>query len=408
MRNKTTTRRAAGSGVNAGAGPPSPGSLQGDVSRCVKCGSCRAVCPSFLLTRSESLSPRGRMALIQAVHHGKLSVSEAFADRLATCMTCLACESACASSVPVTRIIQAAKEQAVRESGRGFITGMIGRVLRNERLLRSGSWLAPLALHYSASAIRGGKSRTGSGFTIKEKSSVGQKKGTVLFFPGCGVNYFQPEIGVSTANILNAAGYHVTIPEGLQCCGRPLLSIGDREGAEQAAARNARIMTETAADAVVTACASCSLTFKKEYPALLAPGAPMPAVLDIHEFLAVNDSLPRADRLRRTVTWHDPCHLDRGQGMAKTARDIIASIPGVELREMENPDQCCGFGGIMRVAHPDMSNSVASMKVKEIIDTRASIAVTGCPGCVMQIRAGLKRAGSDIEVMHTVQLIEEA
>ncbi len=377
------------------------------VSRCVKCGSCRTVCPSFLITQDESRSPRGRMALIQAVLNGKLSVSDVFEDRLATCMTCLACEAACASSVPVTGIIQAAKEQAVLESGRAFLTGLIARVLRNEHLLRSGSWLAPLVLHYSPSSTRGQKGK-GSKFNGHSKGRDGRKKGTVLFFPGCSINYFQPEIGKSAVNVLNGIGYQVVVPEVLQCCGRPLLSLGDREGAEKAAAHNARILAGTPADAVVTLCASCSLTFKREYPRLLAPGKAMPAILDIHEFLAANDAWRSAGPVRKTVTWHDPCHLGRGQGLAKTARDIITGITGVELREMENADQCCGFGGIMRITHPGVSNSIADRKAENITATRASAVVTGCPSCVMQLRDGLRRAGSDVNVLHTVQLIEEA
>ncbi len=379
------------------------------VSRCVKCGSCRSVCPSFLLMQDESFSPRGRMALIEAVLNGKLSVSHVYEQRLTTCTTCFACEAVCASGVPVTRIIQIAKEQAVLESGRSFLSGMIARILRNEQLLRSWSWLAPLALHYSTASIRSGEKRINSRFTVQDsKIPDSRKKGTVLFFPGCSVNYFQPEIGRSARNILNRMGYDVAVPEGLQCCGRPLLSLGDRAGAEKAAELNARIMAETRADAVITACASCSLTFKREYPTLLAPAKAAPAVLDIHEFLAVNAAWQGAVKLRKTVTWHDPCHLGRGQGIAKTARNIITSIPGVEFREMENADRCCGFGGIMRVTHPAVSNRIADRKAENIIATRAAALVTGCPSCIMQIRDGLRRADSDIEVMHTVQLIEEA
>src|SRR5512143_772512 len=87
------------------------------VSRCVRCGACRAVCPSFLREGGESQSARGRMALVKALIDGRLAVSEIYKDRLASCTGCLACEASCPSGVPVTEIIQAAKEQAVAESG---------------------------------------------------------------------------------------------------------------------------------------------------------------------------------------------------------------------------------------------------------------------------------------------------
>src|SRR5512145_522297 len=96
-----------------------------DIAKCVRCGACSTVCPSFLADRRESRSPRGRMALIEAVLDGRLRVSDVYKDRLATCVSCLACESACASGVPFSRIIQAAKEQAVREAGPGLVAGLV-------------------------------------------------------------------------------------------------------------------------------------------------------------------------------------------------------------------------------------------------------------------------------------------
>lgn len=374
-----------------------------EIGRCVRCGSCRTVCPSFLQKNEESFSPRGRVALARAVLEGRLSVSTVFEDRLGSCTGCLACESACAGAVPVYEIVQAAKEQAVAEVGTGIIRSLLARVLKNERMMRATAWLAPLALHYrfqmrsteraarNASAIKGGPS-----------------KGKVVFFPGCAVNHFQPEVGAAAINVLHAIGYDVIVPDGLKCCGRPLLSLGDREAAREQAEHNQALFAGIRADAVVTACASCSLTFKKEYPTLLRPGGKTVSVLDIHEFLA--ERLQEADlsHVDARITWHDPCHLGRGQGLAKTARQLLTAIPGVTLIEMKDADRCCGFGGIMRVTHTQLSDGIADVKARNIVATRARTVVTGCPGCGMQIREGLARAGSDIQVLHTVQLLEKA
>ena len=129
----------------------SPSSLERyrvEISHCVKCGACRAVCPSFLRDRAESWSARGRMALAKAVLDRKLAVSDIFKDRLASCTGCLACEASCPSGVPVTEIIRAAKEQAVAEAGRGIIGALLSGVLKHPGLFRSAAWLAPVALHY--------------------------------------------------------------------------------------------------------------------------------------------------------------------------------------------------------------------------------------------------------------------
>ncbi len=382
-----------------------------EIERCVRCGACRAVCPPFLQERGESFSARGRMALIKAVLDGKLRVSTLFRDRLTTCTGCLACEASCPSGVPVTEIIQAAKEQAIAEAGTGLIDRILAGVANHPAAFRATAWLAPAMLHYSRGykpRIRNAESPIVSGQVSMRNEAKTASTGTVAFYPGCAVNYLQQDIGRATVSVLAMLGWKVLIPEGLKCCGKPLLSLGDRAAAQELAEHNSAVLAGAGADAIVTVCASCGLTFKRDYPKLLRPGKKPPVVLDIHEFLAGPFSRAESGPVRRRVTWHDPCHLSRGQGLSSTARAVIRSIPGIELVEMNDADRCCGFGGLMRVTHHDLSDSIAKEKAGNIIATRASAVVTGCPGCCMQISHALKRAGSDIEVLHTVQLIEKA
>ena len=375
-----------------------------EIERCVKCGTCSAVCPTYLQERRESQSARGRMVLVKAVLDGKLLASTVFKDLLATCTTCLACESSCPNNVPVTKIIQAAKEQAVSELGPGIIDRIISSVLKHPVTLSTTAWLAPIALHYT-----NGNSEFSFQRSKGEKTGQGAKsKGKVAFFPGCAVNSMQKDIGSDVISVLSRIGYEVVIPEGLRCCGRPLLSLGNRKVAEELAAHNSSLFTVLRADAIITACASCGLTFKKEYPKLLRPPGNMPDVLDIHEFLAYALPGMPMGSVRRTVTYHDPCHLGRGQGLSGMVRSILRSLPGLSLVEMNNADRCCGFGGVMRITHQKLSDGIAEDKAKNIIATGASAVVTGCPGCRMQIAEALKRVGTKIEVLHTVQVVEEA
>jgi glycolate dehydrogenase iron-sulfur subunit len=380
---------------------------RGGIERCVRCGACRAVCPTFLHERSESQSARGRMAIVNAVLDGRLAVSEIFKDRLATCTSCLACVASCPNHVPVAEIIQAAKEQAVAESGRGIISRVISGILQHPAALGATAWFAPMVLHYAKGT------RLSSAFRVLGSGETGKKgretsRGRVVFFPGCATNSFQKDIGRAVLSVLGRVGYEVVIPGGLRCCGRPLLSLGDRKAAEELAARNTAIFRAIGADAIVTACASCGLTFKEEYPRLLRHSGTAPAVLDIHEFVA--KALPglSAGPVRKTVTYHDPCHLGRGQGLSGTVRGILHSLPGLTLVEMHDADRCCGFGGVMRITHRKLSDGIAEEKARNIMATGASAVVTGCPGCRMQIANALKRAGSEIEVLHTVQLVEDA
>jgi glycolate oxidase iron-sulfur subunit len=348
------------------------------------------------------------MALIKAVLDKKLPVSAIFKDRLATCTNCLACEASCPSNVPVTGIIEAAKQEAITESGLGLINRIVSSSLKSDVTMRTFAWLAPFVLHYSGGALKGkGLGTSGlllrSGFAPKEKT-----RGRVALFPGCAINHFQQDIGQAAIIVLGAIGHDVIVPNGLQCCGRPHLSFGDRKSAEELALKNSAILAGLQVDAVVMACASCGLTFKKEYPKLLPPEVKMPRVLDIHELLSRGFSERSLRAVHKTVTFHDPCHLGRGQGLSGTARAVLRSVPGLTLVEMKNADRCCGFGGVMRITHRDLSNAIGWDKAATIIATGASAVVTGCPSCRMQITEALRRAGSDISVVHTVQILEEA
>jgi Fe-S oxidoreductase len=284
---------------------------------------------------------------------------------------------------------------------------VVSSALKHPFLMRSLAWLAPVALHYTGEAVRGKKSADrGTG----RRGDRGKKKrGRVAFFPGCAVTYFQPDIGQAARVVLDSLGYEVVIPSGLACCGRPYLSLGDRSAAEDLARKNAGILSSLDAEVIVTACASCGLTFKKDYPALLAPsGGEHVRVLDIHEFLDGKLDGVVLRPVRERVTWHDPCHLGRGQGLAKTARGVLRAVPGIELAEMQEPDRCCGFGGVMRMSHPSLSGAIGGRKARDIMTTGAQRVVTGCPGCRMQIADSLRRAGSSASVVHTVQVLAES
>lgn len=391
-----------------------------DISRCVKCGSCSVVCPPFLHEHAESFSPRGRMALLKAALDGRLAISDITIDRLTSCTACLACEASCASKVPVTEIIHAAKEQAREVAGTGVVSAVISRVMKHPFMFKAAAWLAPAALHYARESLRRekrsefGVRSSGSGVQSsrqKKATHSGAKgvRGRVVFFPGCAVDSFQQDLGRAALAVLSRLGYEVIVPDGLKCCGRPLLSLGDRKGAEELAAHNSALLAGLEADALVTACASCGLTFKREYPKLLPPDAKKPVFLDIHEFLVDKLDDIQFRPLHKSITVHDPCHLGRGQGLSQTVRDLLQRIPGITLAEMQNSDRCCGFGGVvMRLTHRGLSDGIAEEKVRSIIDTGALTVATGCPGCRMQITDALRRAGSDVMVLHPVQVLAEA
>ncbi len=382
--------------------------LMKEVARCVRCGACRAVCLSYIHGNGESFSPRGRIAIIKAALEGKLPFSEIYRDRLATCLGCLSCDTICPAGVPASGIIRAARERAYADEGPRLAERLVAGVFKHIAVMRSLAWLAPFVLRFRPDAISesgGALIRTFPSESVKGRAGKGTDR--VVFFPGCGLQHLQQDVLSASIEVLTAIGYDVYVPERAVCCGHPLLSLGDRSGAEKFGRTNAEIFAELGADTVITACATCGLTFKKEYPKLLPPGIGIPKVMDIHE--ALMNRLPRDLKIDPIhVTVHDPCHLGRGQGLSDVLRSVLRSVGGVTVVEMVRPDRCCGFGGVMRAGHKALSARIGAAKAEDIAKTGAEAVVTGCPGCRMQIADSLRRAGLDTPVLHTVQVVARA
>ncbi len=129
---------------------------------------------------------------------------------------------------------------------------------------------------------------------------------------------------------------------------------------------------------------------------------------DISEFL-VKQEFPKPQfHTPLRVTYHDPCHLVRGQGVKSQPREILKSIPGVEYVEMQGADVCCGAAGSFCVTHPELSEGVGGNKADSILETKADVVVSGCPSCLTQLKAMLAAKGSKIKVMHPMELLAES
>jgi glycolate oxidase iron-sulfur subunit len=190
--------------------------------------------------------------------------------------------------------------------------------------------------------------------------------------------------------------------------------MGEREAAKTLAIKNMKMLEEMDAEAVITSCASCAYTFKREYSKLFPENSErvdrfQSKIWDIHEFLVskveIREGLGEVDQ---KVTFHDPCHLKRGLGVSESPRQILKAIPGIEFKELEDSDRCCGFGGIFSLKHYDLAMKVAGEKVARIEESRAETVATGCPGCSLHIGDALKQAGREVEVRHTVQILADS
>jgi glycolate oxidase iron-sulfur subunit len=411
--------------------------LTKEYDTCIRCGACLAVCPTYQTELIESYGPRGRVQLAGRLLSGELSPSSGLTERLTSCIDCKACVTQCPRGVELDTLFNAAKEKIAFYRGMGFFNRWIASgitwgwplypVLKGLDLLRrifyetipAESWVGK-----KLPFVREGKKRNLPPIAKtpfyrqvqKEKRSRSSHSFSrkVVFFPGCVINFSETDIGKSTVEVLNHYGFEVLLPPAQLCCGIPLISMGEREAAKTLAMKNMKMLEEMDVEAVITSCASCAYTFKKEYPKLFPEDEGrvdrfQSKVWDIHEFLVakveVREGLGEVDQ---KVTFHDPCHLKRGLGVSESPRQILKAIPGIQFKELEDADRCCGFGGIFSLKHYDLAMKVAGEKVARIEESKAETVATGCPGCSLHIGDALKQAGREVEVKHTVQILADS
>ena len=242
----------------------------------------------------------------------------------------------------------------------------------------------------------------------------------VAFFSGCSTEFCFPEEGRDLIRILNQQGVEVVFPKKQGCCGLPVLAGGDLDTARELALHNLQVFLELNVDLVVTGCASCGSTLKEGWAGHLSRteeertrfkrfGA---HVRDISELLIdLADFKPLRYRSRlpenTLVTYHDPCHLARYQGVVEQPRKILRQVFGDNFIEMDN-NGCCGMGGSFSIEYYSLSKRIARKKVESIARTGADVVITSCPGCKLQLIDNLKRCGLPQRVIDIVEAIEPA
>lgn len=408
------------------------GPLQNEISRCLKCGICMAECPTYIATRDESMVARGRLALVEAVVDGKLNASEKYEDILSKCTSCLSCVSNCPCGIDPVKIFNAAKGEYFSKNGSDLITKIILKYFVNkerplyplfklmgmankmlyERIPAEG-WLKEL-LPFFRDGFKKSLPPMGTRNLKNEVPEIIKTKNPVMrvvFFTGCMTDFVYPNVGHDIINILKANNIETIIPKNITCCGAPAYYLGDHVTALNLAEKNHEILSQLNPDYIITSCATCGKVLKSVYSILLNKNGDFKnfseKVIDIHKFItthiAIKNKTNSTSKVK--VTYHDPCHLKRGQGVFLEPREILKSLPWVEFIEMDEPDACCGGAGGFNLKHYDLSLKIGKRKVDSIKRTGADIVVTGCPSCQMQLMDLLNRANYNRPVLHTVELL---
>jgi glycolate oxidase iron-sulfur subunit len=188
------------------------------------------------------------------------------------------------------------------------------------------------------------------------------------------------------------------------CCGQPVISYGDIKAAKNLASRNVETLGSVKCDAVITGCASCGRMLRKEYEPLLGRSAAAlgEKVYDVGEFI-VKFLDAKFERREEKVTYHDPCHLNWGQGIVKEPRQLLRAAG--EYSEMPNATRCCGGGGSFSLFHYDLASKITAHKVESIESSPADVVATSCPGCMLQIQDRLAASGSSKRVEHLAEFL---
>ncbi|MCS6881416.1 MAG: heterodisulfide reductase-related iron-sulfur binding cluster [Oscillochloridaceae bacterium] len=424
------------------------------INTCVHCGLCLSSCPTYRETGLEMSSPRGRIYLMKAVDEGRIGMeSEVFQEQMSQCLNCRACEAVCPSGVQYGAILEASRAQIeqARERGardpaapgalpprplwqRALRGAVFGALFKDMGLFRAFSasmrlyqrsgaqWIARksglLKLIGMADAERM-LPPINARFTVPRGQiypAEGERRYSVALLTGCIMSTAFAGVHEATIRVLQKNGCEVILPPGQGCCGALHTHGGDLDGGRDLARRNIAAFEALGVDAIVVNAAGCGSTLK-EYHHLLhddplwyeRAAAFSRKVKDVHEFLAgIEFNRAGLGRLDVQVTYQEPCHLAHAQRITVQPRTLLTAIPGLQLREMHESALCCGSAGVYNLTQPDMAARLGARKVDNALATGARVIATANPGCALQLAGELRRRGEDVQVRYIVELLDES
>jgi len=396
------------------------------LERCIHCGLCLEACPTYRITQLETESPRGRLHLMGAIADRRVDLgrNDATVLHLDRCLACRACEAVCPSGVPYGRLIEETRAAVVRSRG---ITPL-GRVLLWSV---SRPWVLRAMAAVLAASERTGLRRLVLRFLpprLRRLDALAPPVGRPAYRPvqvqsprlsvglllGCVMRASYGDVHTATARVLARLGAAVVDTPDQTCCGALHAHAGDKDEAVRLAKRN--IVAFEQAEVILVNAAGCGAHLKS-YAHLLEDrpnwaeraSALASRVRDVSEFLETIAGEISFGELAMRVTYQDPCHLAHAQGIRAEPRALLSRVHRLELVEMANADVCCGSAGYYNLAQPEYADRLLEPKIDAILATRPDAVVTGNPGCMLQLAAGLRSRGrADIAVFHVVEVLDRA
>ena len=402
---------------------------------CVHCGLCTSACPTFVETANENDSPRGRIYLMRAVTDGRLELSPGVRRHLELCLDCRACETACPSGVQYGKLIEPFRISMAQTEGQSktddcFHRWILFRIFPYPDRLRKALGPARVAQRLGLDRLI---ETTGlirllpkqlqqmirmlpppvpdEGVLPEFLPAVGTRRATVALFTGCIGDVMFRHANWATARVLQQNGCDVHVPRDQTCCGAIHFHAGSEQPAREMADQNVAAFPLDKFDAVINNVAGCGSMLKDYGHHWTDGGQAARAELaskmkDVNEFLDELGLIKPQGEIRLVATYHDACHLAHAQNVQEAPRNLLAQIPGLEIRNLPESELCCGAAGSYNLTEPEMALRLAKRKMRNIISTKAQAVITSNAGCILQIAKEARAEGHKLGVFHPMELLD--
>lgn len=398
---------------------------------CIRCGACLDVCPAFALVGGHVYGSKVYTGGIGTMLTHFLVSPERASEIQNICLQCGRCKEVCGGKLQIPEMIMRLREmdmQAHPDAVKKFALDAVSDRKLFHSMLRIASvaqepFVAgqPMIRHlpnFLSGLTKGRSFPTIAKIPFRDifptiQQNVPNPKGKIALFAGCLLDFVYVDVARAVIADLNSIGYLVDMPMDQSCCGCPATSMGDTENAKITAEMNTVAMSPEKYDYIVSACPSCTHQLHL-YPTFFEEGTEMhKKAADLAEktydfsklFHMLGGLSEEGDGETLKVTYHDSCHMKRTMGVYQEQRELLSHTNGIELVEMEEADNCCGFSGAYCALYPEISTSILAKKVDNAKATGADCVAVDCPGCMMQIKGGMDAHQVPMDVEHTAVII---